>query len=198
MNDISVIGASGHAKVIIDLIEELGYLIGNVYDQDFQKDKLLGFKVTHDFIDIPKQSIIAIGNNLVRKKIAIQFDLELNALIHPKSNVSRYSQIGKGTVVMAGVSINADSVIGKHCIINTNSSIDHECIIGDFVHVSPNAALAGNVQIGECSHIGIGSCIKQGVKVGKNCIIGAGAVVIRDVSDGLTIVGNPGKELKKK
>lgn len=197
MNDISVIGASGHAKVIIDLIEELGYLIGNIYDQDAQKDKLLGFKVTHDFVDIPKQSIIAIGNNVVRKKIASQYKLELNALLHPRSNVSKYSQIGNGTVVMAGVSINADSVIGKHCIINTNSSIDHECIIGDFVHVSPNAALAGNVQIGECSHIGIGSCIKQGVKVGKNCIIGAGAVVIRDVSDGMTIIGNPGKELNK-
>lgn len=196
-NKISIIGASGHAKVIIDIAEILGYYIDKVFDQDENKLNILNFSVCHSFNDIPKESVIAIGNNQIRKVIATSCYLESPILIHPFSNVSKYSEIGTGTVVMSGVSINAGTSIGKHCIINTNSSIDHDCVINDFVHVSPNASLAGNVFIGEGTHIGIGACIIQGVKIGKNCVIGAGAVVIRDVLDGIIVVGNPAKELKK-
>jgi acetyltransferase-like isoleucine patch superfamily enzyme len=83
---------------------------------------------------------------------------------------------------MSGVSINSAVSIGKHCIINTNSSIDHDCVIEDFVHISPNAALGGSVI--------------QGIRIGKWCTIGAGAAIIRDIPDGATVVGNPGKIIK--
>lgn len=197
MNKISIIGASGHAKVIIDLAEDLGYSIKTVFDQNISIENLLKYSVSHDMDSIPLNSIIAIGNNYIRKKIANEISLFMPALVHPSSFVSKYSKIGNGTVVMSGVSINVDVEIGEHCIINTNSSIDHDCKIHDYVHISPNASLAGNVEVGECTHIGIGACIIQGIKIGKNCIIGAGSVLIRDVLDGTVIVGNPGKELKK-
>ncbi|WP_409151819.1 acetyltransferase [Sphingobacterium sp. BS-2] len=196
MNSISVIGASGHAKVIIDIIEVLEYSIENVYDEDINKNHILNYKIVHNFTKFPKQSIIAIGNNFVRKKIASGNSFSTPALIHPRSVVSKYAVIGEGTVVMTGVSINADSKIGSHCILNTNCSVDHDCKIADFVHISPNAALAGNVEVGECTHIGIGACVIQGIKIGKNCVIGAGAVIINDISDNSTIVGNPGKIIK--
>lgn len=197
MNKISIIGASGHAKVVMDLAEDLGYTVTEIFDQDLKKDVFFQFKVNHSFTEVPKQSIIAIGNNLVRKKIAGEIKFAQTALIHPKSFVSKYAKLDIGTVLMAGVTVNADAIIGKHCIINTNCSIDHDCLIHDFVHISPNASLAGNVEVGECTHIGIGATIIQGVKIGKNCIIGAGAVIIRDVPDGQTIIGNPGKVLIK-
>lgn len=196
-NKISIIGASGHAKVVIDIAEIIGYCIAKVYDQDEKKVNILNYPICHSFINIPKESIIAIGNNQIRKQIANTFNLEAPIIIHPSSNISKYSVLGVGTVVMPGVSINAGARIGNHCIINTNSSIDHDCIISDFVHVSPNASLAGNVEVGEGSHIGIGASIIQGVKIGKNCIVGAGAVVIKDVMDGITVVGNPARELRK-
>ncbi|GGE23894.1 acetyltransferase [Sphingobacterium cellulitidis] len=197
MNKISIIGASGHAKVIIDIIEELGYSIEKVFDQDIKKVEILNYKITHNFINLPKHSIIAIGNNYIRKKIADHNLFDFQALVHPQSVISKYAKLGKGTVVMAGVSVNADASIGKYCILNTNCSIDHDCKIHDFVHISPNASLAGNVEVGECTHIGIGACIIQGIIIGKNCIIGAGSVIVKDVLDGTVIVGNPGKELKK-
>ena len=197
MNNISVIGASGHAKVIIDLIEELGGTVENVYDQDINKKEIINYKIIHNFIKLPQQSIIAIGNNFIRKKIADENSFTLPALVHPKSVISKYAVLGEGTVVMAGVSVNADSSIGNHCILNTNCSIDHDCKIADFVHISPNVALAGNVEIGECTHIGIGACLIQGIKIGKNCVIGAGAVIIKDIPDGSTVVGNPGKIIKR-
>lgn len=197
MNKISIIGASGHAKVIIDIAEILGYCIEKVFDQDDKKNNILNYSVCHSFVNIPKESVIAIGNNKIRKEIASSSYLESPVLVHPFSSVSKYSEIGLGTVVMSGVSINAGARIGKHCIINTNSSIDHDCVINDFVHISPNASLAGDVSIGEGTHIGIGACIIQGVKIGRNCVVGAGAVVIRDVLDGLIVVGNPAKEIIK-
>jgi len=197
MNNISVIGASGHAKVIIDLIEELGGTVENVYDQDINKKEIINYKIVHNFDNLPKQSVVAIGNNFIRKKIADENSLNLPALVHPKSFISKYAKLDKGTVVMAGVSVNADSSIGNHCILNTNCSIDHDCKIADFVHISPNVALAGNVEIGECTHIGIGACVIQGISIGKNCVIGAGAVIIKDIPDGSTVVGNPGKIIKR-
>lgn len=197
MNKISIIGASGHAKVIIDIIEENGGVVGEVYDQDVLKKEILGKKIRHNLNVLPKASVIAIGDNFIRKKIASSNFFDLQALIHPKSSISKYSEIGTGTVVMSGVSVNAGSSVGNFCILNTNCSIDHDCKISDFVHISPNVALAGNVEIGECTHVGIGASIIQGIKIGRNCIIGAGAVIIRDVQDGMTIIGNPGREIRK-
>lgn len=197
MGKISIIGASGHAKVIIDIIETNGLEVATIYDNDIKKLKLLGYEICHDFINLSQQTIIAIGDNFIRKKIADTYTFNLKALVHPNSSISKYSKLGDGTVIMAGVSVNADTSIGKYCILNTNSSIDHDCNIEDFVHIAPNAALAGNVVVGECSQIGIGACIKQGIKVGRNCIIGAGSVIVKNVPDGAIIVGNPGKEINK-
>lgn len=197
MNNISVIGASGHAKVIIDLIEEIGGTVENIYDQDINKKEIINYKIVHNIYNIPQQSIIAIGNNFIRKKIADENSFTLPALVHPKSVISKYAVLGEGTVVMAGVSVNADANIGDYCILNTNCSIDHDCKIANFVHISPNVALAGNVEVGECTHIGIGASVIQGIRIGKNCVIGAGAVIIKDIPDGSTVVGNPGKVIKE-
>ena len=194
-NNLSIIGGSGHAKVVIDLAELLNYRIERIFDLDEGKNKILSYNINHSFDNIPVNTIVAIGNNIIRKKIAINFSLIPPYLIHPSCNLSKYATIGEGSVVMSGVSINVDAKIGKHCILNTNCSVDHDCVIHDYVHISPNASLAGNVEIGEGSHIGIGACVIQGVKIGKWCTIGAGAVIIRNIEDGTTIVGNPGRKI---
>lgn len=196
MNKISVFGASGHAKVILEIIELNKVSIENVFDADHAKTTLLNYSVNHDLKQVKSNTFVAIGNNSIRKRIVKQYNLTPDSLIHPSAIISKYVGMGIGSVVMAGVSINADSKIGDHCILNTNCSVDHDCIIEDYVHVSPNASLAGNVQIGEGTHVGIGSTIIQGIKVGRNCIIGAGTVIIKDVPDNSVVVGNPGKVIK--
>jgi acetyltransferase EpsM len=190
-------GASGHGKVVADIAIENGIEITAFIDHDVNKTECYGFPVIHNIIDKEKPLIITIGDNLARKAIAEKIANKVEKLIHPKSIISNTSKIGKGTVVMGGATINADSCIGEHCIINTNSSIDHECHIEDFVHISPNVALAGNVYIGEGSHIGIGAAIIQNINIGKWCVIGAGAVILKDVPDYSVVVGNPGRIIKK-
>lgn len=195
---LGLIGASGHGKVIAEIAEELHYEITGFSDQDESKSSVFEYPVNKELSKDTNRVVISIGNNSTRKRIAeSNEDLVYIKLVHPKTTVSKRAQIGDGTVVMAGVTVNSDSAIGKHCIVNTNASIDHDCQIADYVHVSPNAALAGNVSIGEGTHIGIGASIIQGISIGRWCTIGAGAVIIRDVPDGCTVVGNPGKVIKK-
>lgn len=191
-------GASGHGKVIAEIAEHNNLKIEGFIDTDLNKSSLLEYTVFHKNPERPIEAIIAIGNNEVRKRIVNEIrTFSYPSLIHPRANISSRSILGNGTVVMAGATINVDVNIGQHCIINTNASIDHDCIIEDFVHLSPNVALAGNVHIGEGTHVGIGACVIQGITIGKWVKIGAGAVIIRDIPDGCTVVGNPGRIIKK-
>lgn len=201
MVDCYLIGAGGHAKVVIEILEVSGNQISGLFDDHFSAPVALGYPVmkwdNKPFYD-NKSFLISIGNNKIRKRIAEENpDMLFYSAIHPSANISKRTEISSGTVIMAGVSINSEVKIGKHCIINTNASVDHDCKIGDYVHISPNAALSGTVTIGEGTHVGTGVSIIQGIKIGKWCTIGAGSVIIRDVPNGCTVVGNPGRVIKK-
>lgn len=198
--DMYLYGASGHCKVIIDVITESGKSeIKGILDDNPKLDMIFNIpvfntKMFETFSD--KQLIIAVGDNRTRKKIVENISAIYKIGIHPKSIVSCYAKIDEGTVVMAGAILNPDAIIGKHCIINTAAVIEHDCKLDDFVHISPNAALAGGVAVGEGTHIGIGATVIQGIKIGKWVTIGAGTVVINDVPDYAVVVGNPGKIIK--
>lgn len=191
-------GASGHAKVIIEILEAQGIKIDSIFDDNESITSLLNYpvqKFPEELVEDGK-FIISIGNNIIRKKIALALNVQFGVAIHPKTAISERSIVGKGSVVMGGVTINVNTQIGKHCIINTNSSVDHDCNLEDFVHISPNVALCGDVYIGEGTHIGAGSVIIPGKKIGKYCIIGAGSVVIGNLEDYSLAVGNPCKKIK--
>ncbi|WP_140937932.1 acetyltransferase [Sphingobacterium lumbrici] len=197
MESLYLYGAGGHAKVVAEIAEKIGYTDLIFCEDNPGAEFVLGYPVESKVVK-EDNCVIAIGNNVIRKKLAVTLSNPFVVLIHPAANISPRATIQEGTVVMAGVSINSKAMIGKHGIINTNASVDHDCILEDYVHISPNAALAGNVSVGEGTHIGIGACVIQGVKIGKWCTIGAGTVVIKDIPDGCTVVGNPGSIIKQK
>jgi len=198
-NNITLFGASGHSKVIIDILKNNFVTINAIIDDNPKCDTILGLPVVKN-LDIDFSSfqymIISIGNNRIRKRISDKLKVNYVNAIHHKAIISKALTIGKGTVIMAGAIINPDVYIGNHCIINTGAVIEHDCNIADFVHISPSVSLAGNVQVGEGSHIGIGAVVIQGVKIGKWATIGAGAVIIKDIPDYAVVVGNPGKIIK--
>ncbi|MEO9004557.1 MAG: acetyltransferase [Ginsengibacter sp.] len=200
-NTYCIYGASGHSKVIIEILEKSGCVVKGLYDDDPQKKSLLNYSVSNQIIILEWQDvswIIGIGDNTIRRKIAERNQLNFGIAKDESANISKRTQIGKGSVVMAGVSINSSVIIGEHVIINTNSSIDHDCTVGDYAHISPNATLCGGVNIGEGTHIGAGAAVIPGIKVGKWASIGAGSVIIRDVPDYAIVVGNPGRMIKTK
>lgn len=195
---INIIGAGGHAKVVIEIAELLNYDIDGIFDQNENIKTILNYPVSHNPESLSDQANIfyALGSNFKRKKNAENFRPADINLIHPSAIVSKRIKMGIGNVIMPGVIINSSTIIGNHCIINTGASVDHDCEIEDYVHISPNAALAGNIKVMEGAQIGIGASLKQNVKIGKWSVVGAGSVVISDVPDNVVVVGNPARYLK--
>lgn len=203
--DLLLFGAGGHAKVIIDIIKENNeFNITNVVDKNTNQNKLLSIPIINenDILDnINKNfyTFIAIGDNLIRKKLFLNMNQKcanIINVIHKSAIISKEAQYSFGNVFMPRSVVNSNTVIGKNCIINTGVIIEHDVIIGDHVHLSPGAIIAGGVEIGDCTHIGIGANIIPGIKIGQNAIIGAGAVVIDDIPDNCTAVGVPAKIIK--
>ena len=204
---IFVFGASGHAKVVIDIIEKQGlYEIAFLVDDDLslKGTDFFGYPVVggkEDLLELdnaPQKTIVAIGSNVARCKVSAwltENNFEKVSTVHPSSQLSRGVQVGVGSVVMAGACINADTVTGTDVIINTRASVDHDCVIGNSVHLAPGSTLCGNVTIGKQSFVCAGATVIPNLTIGHDAVVGAGATVVKDVPNGVTVVGNPAKVL---
>lgn len=183
-------GASGHCKVIIDILESTGVPIDFIVDDNPELSSLLGYPVLRNMGSY-KDVIVSIGSPQLRKKIVESINVKryLTA-VHPSAVVSPRAIVQDGTVIMPGGIVNSCAQIGKHCIINTGATVGHDAVLGDFVHIAPHAAITGNVHVGEGTWIGVGCSIKQGVHIGRWCMIGAGSVVVDDIPDGVVAFGN--------
>jgi sugar O-acyltransferase (sialic acid O-acetyltransferase NeuD family) len=197
-----IIGYSGHAYVVIDI------LLANGYHKISYCEKMEmtynPFNITYLGIEsddnvkenmIGKHIFLGIGDNQLRSKVFdfLWGDFLLPVIKDPSSLISGSVIMGDGTIIMPGSVINALSTIGNGVICNSSSVIEHNCIIGNFVHIASGAILSGNVTVGDQSFIGANSVIRQGIKIGSNVIIGAGAVVVKDVPDNSLVYGNPAK-----
>ena len=189
-------GASGHGKVIKEILEAQGRKVDGFIDDNPNINELSGLPVLHSTEGVD-EVIISIGVNATRKRVVEKLSCPIGQVaIHTLATVSESTEIGEGSVLMAGAIVNAEARIGKHCIINTGATVDHECIIDDYVHIAPGVHLCGQVQVGEGTLIGVGASIIPCVKIGKWCTIGAGAAVVEDVPDYSTVVGVPAKLIK--
>lgn len=193
-------GASGHAKVILDILKACDIKMEGLIDDNPSVNELMGFPVFHHRLDL-HPVIVSIGKCATRRKVveaiadalhATPFDAAVfGTAVHPSAIVSETAHIGVGTVVMQGAIIQTCTQIGRHCIVNTGAKIDHECVIGDYVNVDSGVILCNNVTVGDDTWIGAGSTIIQGIHIGNHVVINAGSVVVQDVPDGCTAYSNP-------
>ena len=208
MKKIAILGASGHGKVVAEIAELNGFDEIVFFDDAWTVNDREAARA-----DFPWQLVgnteslltclrdfeacaVGIGNNGTRweKLTALKrAGARLTPLIHPAATVSKYADLGEGSVVMANAVINPFVKIGEACIVNTASTIDHDCILQDAVHVSPGSNLGGGVEVGFQSWVGIGACVKQYLKIGSGATIGAGAAVVNDVPAHQTVVGIPAR-----
>ncbi len=204
MREAWVIGAGGHAKVVIDALRASGeFTVAGVLDDDPGRfgTAVLGASVLGDATRESVErlgigwAILAIGSNRARAEAAARLDGRVvwASVVHPKAHIAPGARLGEGTLVLAGAIIQPDTTIGAHAILNTACSVDHDCVIGDFAHVAPGAHLAGGVQIGEGVLIGLGSSLLPGRAVGAWATVGAGCVVTRDIPPGVTARGIPAR-----
>lgn len=204
---VFVFGASGHAKVVLDILARAGIPVELVIDDDPSRtgQSLLGHRVAGGREALlarqaaAASGIVAIGGNAPRLAVAQWLASQgfgFASAVHPSAVVGAEVGIGEGTVVMAGAVVNPATSIGRHCIVNTCASIDHDCRVGDGVHVAPGARLCGGVTVGDGAFVGAGAIVVPGRQVGAGAIIGAGAVVLQDIPERAVVAGNPARALK--
>jgi UDP-N-acetylbacillosamine N-acetyltransferase len=203
---IFVYGASGHGKVVGDILLacENPAFVGFIDDRaDLRDTRVLGLPVFGDGQWLQEQVrvtivgvVLGVGDNIVRRKLAekcIAWGAELISLAHPTAAISRSARLGRGTVVMAQAAINADAKIGNGAIVNTAAVVEHDVEIGDFAHVSPNSVMGGASSLGDLSQLCIGAIAVPCVSIGANTVVGAGSVVVRNIPDGVVAFGVPAR-----
>lgn len=209
---IIVIGAGGHAKVLISSLKALQHEIVGITEANRKKlgGYISGIPIIGNDEAILQHKPDSIGlvngkgsvsSTLKRKDIYEKFrndGYSFVSVFHPTATILDDVHLGAGFQIMAGAIVQTGCEIGDNVIINTGVIIDHDCIIGNHVHVGPGAVLSGGVQIGEMVHIGTASTVIQGIKIGDGAIIGAGAVVIKDIPANVLAAGVPAKLIEKR
>ena len=208
---VIVLGAGGHAKVLIDALHRLSIEILFAVESEPGAEG-------RTVLDVPilggEQRVLghspesvrlvngvgSVSPGAVRQVIFHRFaeaGYRFAQVVHPGATIGAGVALGHGVQVMAGAVVQADTSVGDNVILNTRSSVDHDCKIGRHVHIAPGVTLSGGVEVGDDTHIGVGATVLQGVRIGRGCMVAAGAVVVRDVVDGAKVAGVPSREVGK-
>ena len=193
-----IIGAGGHARVLIDTLQLTGKSILGVVDKGHAAHSTgpsgLAILGDDEAVDRFAPDAVLLVNGVGTVKTTAQRDaiyrrflakgFHFATVVHPSAVISNSATLGEGVQVMAGCVIQAGASIGANSLINTRASIDHDCRIGETVHIAPGATLSGTVTVGDETHIGTGAVVIQGITIGRHCLVAAGAVVYRDLPDG--------------
>lgn len=191
---ILLVGAGGHARACIDVIEQEGrFVIGGLLGLPSEVGScILGYPVVGGDDDAARLApdyacaIVTVGQiktPRVRMRlwaVIAALGVGTPAIVSPRAYVSRHARVGDGTIVMHGAIVNAGARVGHNCIVNSQSLVEHDALIGDHCHVATGARINSGVQVGEGSFIGSGSTVRQGVIIGHRCLVGMGQDVLRD------------------
>ena len=212
-NKIVVFGASGHARVVLDIIRRQGiYEVAGLLDNYKPVGTACGGQqVVGGIEDLPDLAsrhdglccLVAIGDNWTRARIVNRIreycpELKFANAIHPSAQVAQDSSIGQGSVIMAGAVVNSGANVGPFCIVNTSSSLDHDSTMEEFSSLGPAAVTGGSIYLGAYSNIGIGATVVQYLVIGRHSIVGAGAVVMKSVPDEVVVYGTPARIIRSR
>ena len=202
-HSIVLIGAGGHARACIDVIEQQDQfrIAGLVGMAEEMHTRHLGYSVVATDYDLPELAktyqylLIAVGqiqspdNRIHLYQRATELGFQLPTIIASTAYVSRHASIGAGTIVMHGAIVNAGAKVGVNCIINTRALVEHDARVEDHCHLSTGVIANGGVSIGAGSFVGSGSIVKEGVSIGRGCVVGMGLSVRHNRADHIRYVG---------
>jgi len=206
---VLIIGAGGHARVLIEALAKSGtVMLGCVAKKAPALGSLsIPFLGDDEALCRHSPSSIVLVNGIgsiawsdLRRDIFLRFKekgYRFGTVTHPSAILPSECVLGEGVQVMAGAILQPGCRIGENVIINTGAVIDHDCRIGPHVHIAPGALLSGDVTVGEGAHVGTGARVIQGVKIGAGALVGAGAAVVRDLPPDAKVAGVPARLLGK-
>lgn len=208
---VVVIGAGGHAKVVVDTLLRQNAEVLCLTDADPTRHgtQVLGLTVLGDDGILerypPEKVDLALGVGSVqvsqhRREIFERLKIAgycFRTVVHPTALIGSEVVLGEGCQIMAGVLIQPGTTLGVNVLLNSSASVDHDCLIGDHAHIGPGAILSGHVTVGADCNVGCGASIIQGICLGDQVQIGAGASVVSNFGNRATILGVPGREQRK-
>lgn len=199
-----LIGGGGHCKSVIEVAESVGYEIKGILDMpdEVGKEVLPGHKVIGTDDEIPQyveecEFVITVGfikNPALRIKLYNKVKTaggRLATIIASTAHVSKYAELGEGTVIMHHAFVNAGARIGDNCIINTFVNIEHDAVVGNQCHISTGTMVNGECKIGENCFIGSQSVCANCIEIASDIIVGAGSVVRKSIRMKGIYAGNP-------
>lgn len=200
---VIVYGASGHARVLVDLMRLAGELFAVGAVDDGTAEEVLGVPVLGSSAllealraDGIERAVLGIGSvqnhtkrvRFYEKLLAAGFSIP--NLVHPRAAVEPSVEMGVGNQIFAGAIVGSAAKLGDDTIVNSGTVVSHDCVIGSHTHLSPGSILAGGVHVGDNTLIGMGVTVYLGVRIGKNVVIANGCHVLKDVPDGAHVRSN--------
>lgn len=202
-NAVAVIGAGGHARSLIGLLESRGYQIVGVFDDSYlagEEELIGGYPLTGNMRMAPSgvHLVLAVGDNRQRAELFAQFKTRLHkdTLAHVRAFAAADVRVGDANQFFGNVFINSQVVLGDNNIINTGAVIEHETCIGNHNHVSVGAILCGRVRVGDFCMIGAGATVIDKVTICGNVVVGANSTVVKDITEPGIYVGSPARKVR--
>tara|TARA_B100000767_G_C19749069_1_gene529898 strand:- start:382 stop:1023 length:642 start_codon:yes stop_codon:yes gene_type:complete len=192
---VLIIGAGGHASVLLDiLIEQEINILGYISPLPANNKNLFSgykwFKNNSDILQFDNAKIELVNGigSLPRKYLRSdiygqykKLGYSFATIVSKKACVSSYAFLEEGVQIMHGVVVQAGTNIGYNSIVNTGSTVDHDCSIGSNNHIAPGVTISGEVTSKENVHFGTGSSVIQSIRINENVVVGAGATIVKDV-----------------
>jgi sugar O-acyltransferase (sialic acid O-acetyltransferase NeuD family) len=211
MRDLVIVGAGGHGRETLDIVEALNaeaptwQFVGFVDDGSPDLDRLRRRGATllgpvDVLADLDADHALAVGGGPTRvaaldRLRRLRPGREAVTLVHPRATLGGDNRIGPGSLVAAGCHVTTNVRIGAYTHLNVGTSVHHDSVVGDLVTLSPGVLVNGDVVVGDEAWLGPGAIIGRGVSVGPGAVVGAGAVVLADVGPGERVGGVPARPL---
>lgn len=203
--DLVILGAGGHGREILDIVEAINTatpewrMLGFLDDDPDHMDRIASRNTNVLGPISPNTSnapffAMGIGDGAIRSQLDRQFTSSgrtAASLIHPLASYASDNSFADGVVMSAGARVTTNVYLGRHVHLNVNAVVSHDCVVGDYSTLSPGAMLNGSVTLGQGVFLGTGAIVTPGVSIGEWARVGAGAVVLSDVPARSTVVGIP-------
>lgn len=200
-SSILLVGAGGHARACIDVIEQEGsFAVAGLVGQSVEVgSQVLGHTVLGTDAELPGlagkylHALVATGQIKTPEPRMRLFSIlqhagySLPVIVSPRAYVSPHASLGAGTIVMHGAVVNAGAIIGQNCIINSQSLVEHDAVVSDHCHIATGAVINSGVRVGTGTFIGSNSSVRQGIRIGDGCVVGMGQRVLSDCESGVCL-----------
>jgi len=200
LNSFLIFGCGGHSRSVADVIlfNTPGAQLFFVDEYAKPNEKILGFKLFKKPPAIDMQTIVAVGDNIQRKKLleSLRESQKIIKVVSRDVYIGARAKIKAGSFIAHRAHIGPLARIGKGVIVNTQAVLDHEVIVNDYSQIAPNVSVGGRTVIGKNVFIGIGAVIIDRLNIADNVIVGANATVVRDITEPGTYVGTPAVRIK--